>query len=235
MPPTPSRRPGLGKTVSTPTTATARKGIARVTRRNRRKLERDTIKGISTFYIYHFFHFPLCFFFFFGPLSQYYSEGWSFLKVWKKKWKKKKFELGKEADVILSTPHPRLLLGFFLEILAKGDIRRLARRGGVKRISGAIYDDIRHCLVTYLREVCIICPLVSLRSSGRRYGKLTGCNVGFKELRDIYGTCTEENNYSRRCKLFRSPLVKEEDETYWILSQLQVIFALKRQGRPIYG
>jgi len=116
MPPTPSRRPGLGKTVSTPSTAAARKGVARVTRRNRRKLERDTIKGIT-----------------------------------------------------------------------KGDIRRLARRGGVKRISGAIYDDIRHCLVTYLREVLKNCAIFTEHAQRRT------------------------------------------------ITVVDVIFALKRQGRPIYG
>ncbi|OCL11287.1 histone-fold-containing protein [Glonium stellatum] len=35
--------------------------------------------------------------------------------------------------------------------VTKGDIRRLARRGGVKRISANIYEDVRSALVARLR------------------------------------------------------------------------------------
>lgn len=50
MPPGPSRpRPGLGKTGPN-TPGTGRKGVARVTKRGRRKLDRDTIRGISKFF-----------------------------------------------------------------------------------------------------------------------------------------------------------------------------------------
>ncbi|KAF8417980.1 histone-fold-containing protein [Tirmania nivea] len=118
MPPAPRNpvrpRPGLGKTVPTP--GTGRKGIARVTKRSRRKLDRDTIRGIT-----------------------------------------------------------------------RGDIRRLARRGGVKRISGAIYDDVRACLVTHLRGILKDCA-------------------------------TYVEHAQRRT-----------------ITVVDVIFALKRQGRPIYG
>jgi hypothetical protein len=37
--------------------------------------------------------------------------------------------------------------------ITKPDIRRLARRGGVKRISGGIYGETRHILRNFLREV----------------------------------------------------------------------------------
>ncbi|KAH7069037.1 histone-fold-containing protein [Paraphoma chrysanthemicola] len=37
--------------------------------------------------------------------------------------------------------------------VTKGDIRRLARRGGVKRIAGTIYDDIRQALKDRLRSI----------------------------------------------------------------------------------
>jgi len=39
---------------------------------------------------------------------------------------------------------------------------RLARRGGVKRISGQIYDDTRLVLKTYLTQVCCVCRLARL-------------------------------------------------------------------------
>ena len=37
--------------------------------------------------------------------------------------------------------------------VTKGGIRRLARRGGVKRISGAMYDDVRGILRTFVEGV----------------------------------------------------------------------------------
>ncbi|KAF2019928.1 histone-fold-containing protein [Aaosphaeria arxii CBS 175.79] len=37
--------------------------------------------------------------------------------------------------------------------VTNGDIRRLARRGGVKRISKIVYDDIRHELKSYLQRL----------------------------------------------------------------------------------
>lgn len=40
---------------------------------------------------------------------------------------------------------------------AKGDIRRLARRGGVTRISGLIYDEVREVVKERLRVVSGSC------------------------------------------------------------------------------
>jgi len=37
--------------------------------------------------------------------------------------------------------------------ITKGDIRRLARRGGVKRISAGVYDVARHALKDYITDV----------------------------------------------------------------------------------
>ena len=37
--------------------------------------------------------------------------------------------------------------------ITKPAIRRLARRGGVKRISGLVYEEIRGCLVVFVRKV----------------------------------------------------------------------------------
>ena len=42
--------------------------------------------------------------------------------------------------------------------ITKPAIRRLARRGGVKRISGLIYDETRSVLKTFLDGV--VCPTV---------------------------------------------------------------------------
>jgi len=71
--------------------------------------------------------------------------------------------------------------------ITKPAIRRLARRGGVKRISGLIYEETRGVLKTFLENV----------------------------LRDAI-TYTE---HSRRKTV----------------TALDVVYALKRQGRTIYG
>eukprot|EP00966_Prymnesium_polylepis_P180031 4168721-Prymnesium_polylepis.1 len=71
--------------------------------------------------------------------------------------------------------------------ITKPAIRRLARRGGVKRISGLIYEETRGVLKVFLENV----------------------------IRDAV-TYTE---HARRKTV----------------TALDVVFALKRQGRPIYG
>lgn len=71
--------------------------------------------------------------------------------------------------------------------ITKPAIRRLARRGGVKRISGLIYDETRGVLKTFLENV----------------------------LRDSI-TYTE---HARRKTV----------------TALDVVYALKRQGRTLYG
>lgn len=43
--------------------------------------------------------------------------------------------------------------------ITKPAIRRLARRGGVKRISGLIYEETRGVLKIFLENVCFACYL----------------------------------------------------------------------------
>jgi histone H4 len=71
--------------------------------------------------------------------------------------------------------------------ITKPAIRRLARRGGVKRISGTIYEDTRNVLRAFLESV----------------------------IRDAV-TYTE---HSRRKTV----------------TAMDVVYALKRQGRTLYG
>jgi histone H4 len=52
--------------------------------------------------------------------------------------------------------HPRRhrkLVNDSIHRITKGDLRRLARRGGVKRISAAVYPTARLCLRDFLRDV----------------------------------------------------------------------------------
>ncbi|CZR64947.1 uncharacterized protein PAC_14847 [Phialocephala subalpina] len=81
----------------------------------------------------------------------------------------------------------RKLLKDRIQGVTKGDIRRLARRGGVKRIAGTIYDETRVALKDYLVRI----------------------------LKDV---------------VFITDYQKRKTVTV-----TDVVFALKRIGRPIYG
>ena len=81
----------------------------------------------------------------------------------------------------------RKILRDNIQGITKPAIRRLARRGGVKRISGLMYEETRSVLMLFLENV----------------------------LRDAI-TCTE---HSRRKTV----------------TAMDVVFALKRQGRTLYG
>ena len=74
-----------------------------------------------------------------------------------------------------------------IQDITKTDIRRLARRGGVKRISGLIYEETRGLLKVFLEDV----------------------------IRD---TVTYTEHAKRKT-----------------ITAMDVLFALKRQGRTLYG
>jgi histone H4 len=44
--------------------------------------------------------------------------------------------------------------------ITKGDLRRLARRGGVKRLSAGVYDEARNALKLFLTDVSNICWII---------------------------------------------------------------------------
>jgi len=71
--------------------------------------------------------------------------------------------------------------------ITKGDIRRLARRGGIKRISGEVYPSTREALKSHLQAI----------------------------LKDV-------------------SIVLDHTKRKTV-TVLDVIFALRRQGRPLYG
>ena len=54
-----------------------------------------------------------------------------------------------------------------LERISKNEIRRLARRGGVKRINAMVYDEVRRSLKDFLSEV-IGTSIVYMDHAGRR-------------------------------------------------------------------
>ena len=71
--------------------------------------------------------------------------------------------------------------------ITKPAIRRLARRGGVKRISGVVYEDVRLALRTFLEKV-------------------------------LHDTILYTDHAKRKT-----------------VGAYDVVFALKRQGRTLYG
>ncbi|KAF1839474.1 histone-fold-containing protein [Decorospora gaudefroyi] len=71
--------------------------------------------------------------------------------------------------------------------VTKGDIRRLARRGGVKRISATIYDDVRQVLKERLARILRDCCAV-VESSGRKTVSVTDVVFTLRRLGNpIYG------------------------------------------------
>ncbi|KAK4618232.1 Histone H4 [Fulvia fulva] len=81
----------------------------------------------------------------------------------------------------------RKILRDNIQGVTKGDIRRLARRGGVKRISGQIYDETRSVLRIRLTDILKdICAVVE--SCGRKTVCVTDVVFVLNRLgRPIYG------------------------------------------------
>jgi histone H4 len=88
--------------------------------------------------------------------------------------------------------------------ITKPAIRRLARRGGVKRISAMIYEETRGVLKTFLEGV----------------------------IRDAV-TYTE--HAKRELTLNRDLDALTDPFTGKTVTSLDVVYALKRQGRTLYG
>jgi len=87
--------------------------------------------------------------------------------------------------------------------ITKPAIRRLARRGGVKRISGLIYEETRGVLKIFLENV----------------------------IRDSV-TYTE---HAKRCVLYLHPRTLVLIDHRKTVTALDVVYALKRSGRTLYG
>eukprot|EP00959_Pyramimonas_sp_CCMP1952_P105788 2212031-Pyramimonas_sp.AAC.2 len=93
---------------------------------------------------------------------------------------------GKGLGMVGNKRH-RKIVRDTLQGISKSDIRRLARRGGVKRISGLIYEETRGVLKAFLTAT----------------------------IRD----CVYLMEHARRKTI----------------TPMDVVFALKRQGRTLYG
>ncbi|KAG9194620.1 hypothetical protein G6011_04655 [Alternaria panax] len=71
--------------------------------------------------------------------------------------------------------------------ITQGDVRRLARRGGVKRISRSVYDDVRQALMERLQRILKDISAI-LDSSGRKTVSVTDVVFTLRRLGNpIYG------------------------------------------------
>eukprot|EP00438_Fugacium_kawagutii_P029878 Skav202000 [mRNA] locus=scaffold269:345047:350186:+ [translate_table: standard] len=89
---------------------------------------------------------------------------------------------------------PKKVLKESIQGITKPAIRRLARRGGVKRISGLIYEETRGVLKTFLENV----------------------------LRTPTSTALQRITYTEHARRKT-------------VTAMDIVYALKRQGRTIYG
>uniref|UniRef100_A0A0E0DSL2 Histone H4 n=2 Tax=commelinids TaxID=4734 RepID=A0A0E0DSL2_9ORYZ len=98
--------------------------------------------------------------------------------------------------------------------ITKPAIRRLARRGGVKRISGLIYEETRGVLKIFLENV--IRDAVTYTEHARRK-TVTAMDVIFLE------------------NVIRDAVTYTEHARRKTVTAMDVVYALKRQGRTLYG
>ncbi|OBT75374.1 hypothetical protein VF21_04690 [Pseudogymnoascus sp. 05NY08] len=71
--------------------------------------------------------------------------------------------------------------------ITKGDIKRLARRGGVKRISAMIYDDTREAMKAHLQLILKDC-IIFLEHANRKTVTVGDVLFALKRIgRPIYG------------------------------------------------
>jgi histone H4 len=101
----------------------------------------------------------------------------------------------------------RKILRDNIQGITKPAIRRLARRGGVKRISGLIYEETRGVLKIFLENV----------------SRLT-------LLAPNYFT-----DFSSFTQVIRDSVTYTEHAKRKTVTALDVVYALKRSGRTLYG
>ncbi|XP_029800545.1 histone H4-like [Suricata suricatta] len=108
--------------------------------------------------------------------------------------------------------------------ITKPAIRRLARRGGVKRISGLIYEETRGVLKVFL-ENGITKP--AIRRLARRGGVKRISGLIYEETRGVLKVFLEN--------VIRDAVTYTEHAKRKTVTAMDVVYALKRQGRTLYG
>jgi histone H4 len=113
--------------------------------------------------------------------------------------------------------------------ITKPAIRRLARRGGVKRISGLIYEETRGVLKVFLE----------VRSgAGARAGRVERAPSPqpTARLTSPRSACAPLHRHSPRPQnVIRDSVTYTEHARRKTVTALDVVYALKRQGKTLYG
>ena len=99
----------------------------------------------------------------------------------------------------------------------------------MKRISGLIYEDTRGVLKTFLENVC------TNHQASRRCAA-TDSPAGYPRHRRVYRTWQEVRFFVPRSPLLSEPLyIYAFQITRRTVTSLDVVYALKRSGRTLYG
>ena len=111
--------------------------------------------------------------------------------------------------------------------ITKPAIRRLARRGGVKRISGLIYEEVC-CLELDVR--CVGC-VISCKSL---------CNLSQPLSLTQPHSCPPTQQTRGVLKVFLENVIRDsvtytEHARRKTVTAMDVVYALKRQGKTLYG
>jgi histone H4 len=102
--------------------------------------------------------------------------------------------------------------------ITKPAIRRLARRGGVKRISGLIYEETDN--IQGITKPAI-------RRLARRGGVKRISGLIYEETRGVLKVFLEN--------VIRDAVTYTEHAKRKTVTAMDVVYALKRQGRTLYG
>jgi histone H4 len=115
--------------------------------------------------------------------------------------------------------------------ITKPAIRRLARRGGVKRISGLIYEETRGVLKIFLENVRLfLCAYITANHRSQFVRRYRSSGTASPTPSTPSG-----ESMSIRCRTRDSHADGSVPTCSKTVTALDVVYALKRSGRTLYG
>ena len=132
------------------------------------------------------------------------------------------------AHLSPSLQRHRKVLRDNIQGITKPAIRRLARRGGVKRISGLIYEEVR-CLELEVRFAGGVIPCQSILCDPSQPLSLIpphSC-LSTQQTRGVLKVFLEN--------VIRDSVTYTEHARRKTVTAMDVVYALKRQGKTLYG
>ncbi len=126
-----------------------------------------------------------------------------------------KWQMGKDG-----ARHRRVLRNS-VNGVSKAAIRRLARRGGVQRISGLVYEETRGKMLGRCARIASVCIVLN---------ELQRTSIGSRALMIVAGVLR-----SFLANVLRDAIAYTEHGRRTTVTAFDVVYALKRQGRTLYG